>query len=574
MTMKTKKTLAAVAVVLLTLCLVFVMPVGAEETGCNSAECGQEHNHVIEHAGKYYTDTSDSVKAATNAAKKSESDKTLTIIGTVTNKITLSNVYNSESGKDSDSSGIVIEGSPTGVMKGTITYDGNANLKNVVIKNLKFDTGRIGFSISGNSFENLVIENCTFSGGSGNDPAIYFIIGAADSNVPYDNLVIRNNTITNYKAGIIINGGTTADGKITIEKNIISTTGGNAIQLTGSLNPTYSVVNNEFTSTQNRPVNLAGISDGSKLTFTGNKISFPKTYNDGEFTPAIYHVKVPIVLDGSNQFYYTTNKEVALDYSSLMKHLYLDRDAAAIYVDSVKDDSGYYGGYVSVGFAKGTENPTADLTTLDIKSGYSLVKLHQNEDDGIGCHYIIGIGAESNSDMKLTAGTFAVDPTAFIADGYHVKADGSNYVVEKDEYGLSAENVGFDSVKVGYTQPDAKEVTVKNTGNLPVTLIAPVTSDKYIIGTLPTIQPGKSATFTIQPVEGLAVGNYEETITVTTAEGKEATFKVSFLVYQPSSGGSSKPVEGADHGGKRSSSIHGPCKPAGTPAGSLMEINL
>ena len=551
MTMKTKKTLqhiATVAAVLLTL-LVFTAPVAGEyEIGCDSNQCAHSHVHVAEHAGKYYTDTNDQMRGAIHAISGHPTDKTLTIIGTVTSKIDLSPL-------GSSGSGIIIEGSENGLMKGSsgtpngvILLENTANLANVVIKNLKFENGKFAISTSATSLSNLLIENCTFTGpyspmstGDGS-AAISFNFDSGE--IPYDGLVIRNNTISNYNQGISFNGKSTAAGTITIEKNIISTTGHNTIIISGSLPAKYVIQNNELTSTNNRPLNLAGITDGSKLTITGNTITFPETYNSGESTPAIYHVKGSIVLDSSNKFFYTgeTKKDVTA-YSSLMKHLYLDNNGAAIYVDSVKDDSGYYGGYVSVGFAKGTENPTADLTTLDIKSGYSLAKLHQNEDDGIGCHYIIGIGAESNSDMKLTAGTFAVDPTAFIADGYHVKADGSNYVVEKDEFGISASDVGFDSVKVGYTQPDAKEVTVTNTGNLPVTLIAPVTSDKYIIGTLPTIQPGQYATFTIQPVAGLAVGNYEETITVTTAEGEETTFKVSFLVYQPSSGGSNKPVE-------------------------------
>ena len=155
----------------------------------------------------------------------------------------------------------------------------------------------------------------------------------------------------------------------------------------------------------------------------------------------------------------------------------------------------------------------------------------------------VASGLTAPTNVGIISGTWNTDVSSYVADGYASVLTDGKYVVEKANPSISAENVGFDSVKVGYTQPDAKEVTVENNGNVPVTLTAPVTSDKYIIGKLPTIQPGQSETFTIQPVAGLAVGNYEETFEVIAAEGAETTFKVSFLVYQPSSGGSSKPVE-------------------------------
>ena len=113
-------------------------------------------------------------------------------------------------------------------------------------------------------------------------------------------------------------------------------------------------------------------------------------------------------------------------------------------------------------------------------------------------------------------------------------------------YTIKATDVGFDSVKVGYAQPDAKDVKVINNGNVAVTLVKPTNYDNYeIVGDFPTtvINPGESVTFKIQPKAGLAVGNYGTTLEVTNTDNEKATFKVSFLVYQPSSGGSSKPVE-------------------------------
>ena len=137
----------------------------------------------------------------------------------------------------------------------------------------------------------------------------------------------------------------------------------------------------------------------------------------------------------------------------------------------------------------------------------------------------------------------------YVVDTHEAVLSGGKYVVKEEgsfTSGISVENVGFDSVKVGYTQPIAKTVTVKNTGNMDLTL-KEITSKNFVIGDPSAdgklVYGAEPLTFTIQPKENLPVGNYAETITVTTEEGAETTFEVSFLVYQPSSGGSSKPVE-------------------------------
>ena len=122
----------------------------------------------------------------------------------------------------------------------------------------------------------------------------------------------------------------------------------------------------------------------------------------------------------------------------------------------------------------------------------------------------------------------------------------SMYKVVAKTYELTATTtkVGFDSVKVGYTQPEPQPVTIKNAGNVPVTLVKP-TYENFDVIDFPTdtIAVDGEATFKIQPKAGLAVGNYGTTLDVTNTNNEKATFEVSFLVYQPSSGGSSKPVE-------------------------------
>ena len=115
----------------------------------------------------------------------------------------------------------------------------------------------------------------------------------------------------------------------------------------------------------------------------------------------------------------------------------------------------------------------------------------------------------------------------------------------KYDISVTPAKVGFDSVKVGYTQPEAQTVTIKNAGNVLVTIKEP-TYENFDVIDFPAnaeIAEGKELTFKIQPKAGLSVGNYGTTLEVTNTDNGKATFEVSFLVYQPSSGSSSKPVE-------------------------------
>jgi uncharacterized repeat protein (TIGR02543 family) len=89
----------------------------------------------------------------------------------------------------------------------------------------------------------------------------------------------------------------------------------------------------------------------------------------------------------------------------------------------------------------------------------------------------------------------------------------------------------FGSLTVGYTAPAAQTVTITNTGNSSVTLTQP-TSTNYTIGTLSytTLAANGTATFTVAPKAGLAVGNYDETLTVSTDHSTNATVELSFSV--------------------------------------------
>ena len=94
------------------------------------------------------------------------------------------------------------------------------------------------------------------------------------------------------------------------------------------------------------------------------------------------------------------------------------------------------------------------------------------------------------------------------------------------------ETLDFATAKNGYSAVDAKTITYTNNGNVPETVIMPVSqSGNYEITTEDslTLAPNGEGriTFSVRPKAGLAVGSYTETIKVATESGFEATTPIS-----------------------------------------------
>ena len=84
----------------------------------------------------------------------------------------------------------------------------------------------------------------------------------------------------------------------------------------------------------------------------------------------------------------------------------------------------------------------------------------------------------------------------------------------------------FDAAYLGYkTQPAPQTVTITNTGNQQVTVTLPTAKDFVITAGdgfangNAIIEPGKTATFTVQPKADLAVGSYKESINISGSNG-------------------------------------------------------
>ena len=105
-------------------------------------------------------------------------------------------------------------------------------------------------------------------------------------------------------------------------------------------------------------------------------------------------------------------------------------------------------------------------------------------------------------------------------------------------YTLNVTAPTFDSAAYGYAQPDAKAITISNSGNSASAISGVALSGDTSAFTLnkadgATVQPGQSDTsYTIQPAAGLGAGTYTATIAVTYQDSETATATVSFTVAQ------------------------------------------
>ena len=101
--------------------------------------------------------------------------------------------------------------------------------------------------------------------------------------------------------------------------------------------------------------------------------------------------------------------------------------------------------------------------------------------------------------------------------------------------GLSVEPaaVDFGGLDIFYLQPEARTVTVQNTGSQTVTLNQPA-AENYLIGALSDTElaPNETAVFTVQPKAGLAVDSYDEVLTISGTDGAVMSVSLSFSVEQ------------------------------------------
>ena len=454
---------------------------------------------------------------------------------------------------------------------------GGSSVENVMIT-IKDGTFNGHISLSGDPFNKGIngVEKLTINGGSFKGT----IVSAAGSDKAKNTISITGGsftdpTVLNYldeNADVTVN----LDDEITISNPItISKKATVSIVGTGEEKSTITY------SDTNRAINILG--EGAQVTLTNLNIaaaSAERGVNVGAANVVLnidgcdITAKYPININDNGDNVMITATKSELDATVVKGYTAINNwgvDCTFTFNDCTLIGKNTYGaadGWNSFGVVVLNEDATATVTLNDCTIEASVT-------DGSDDQYVFDVrnsgssvivkgdktvvtyprgdligrflnGAEPAGIMSVEAGTFSFAvPAEYIAVGYTcVENNGKFNVVPKD-YTIEASvaKVGFDSVKVGYSAVDAQEVTVTNKGNVPMTFNADTASENYVV-TVVNSENGDSAKITIKPVDNLPVGNYEDTLTITIDGTEESlSIPVSFLVYQPSSGGSSKPVE-------------------------------
>lgn len=177
---------------------------------------------------------------------------------------------------------------------------------------------------------------------------------------------------------------------------------------------------------------------------------------------------------------------------------------------------------------------------------------------------VTGLDANANPYQQ----TFTVNNVNDLAAMMEIATITATVTVQGISHDLTPnpnETLDFATAKNGYSAVDAKTIIYTNNGNIPETVIMPVSqSGNYEITTEDslTLAPNGEGriTFSVRPKAGLAVGSYTETIKVATESGFEATTPISVAfqvikdtatltkIQQPSA------VSGLPNGTKKSAS--------------------
>ncbi|MBU5463876.1 S-layer homology domain-containing protein [Anaerotignum sp. MSJ-24] len=198
---------------------------------------------------------------------------------------------------------------------------------------------------------------------------------------------------------------------------------------------------------------------------------------------------------------------------------------------------------------EGYERPEAKAITIS-NTGDADAEITSVEVDNTEAFEISGNGTmvRSNDSIDtytiqpkegLSAGTYNGTITVKYDNNKTATYDISFVVTEKAIVGESKLNViapSFSSVEEGYERPEAKAITISNTGDADaeITNVEVDNTEAFeISGNGTTIGSNDSIdTYAIQPKEGLSAGIYNGTVTVEYDNGKTATAKFTFTVTE------------------------------------------
>ncbi|MED9782204.1 MAG: S-layer homology domain-containing protein [Peptococcaceae bacterium] len=192
---------------------------------------------------------------------------------------------------------------------------------------------------------------------------------------------------------------------------------------------------------------------------------------------------------------------------------------------------------VTAQFEKAVTGVSLDKTTLYLYTGESATLTAAVAPSDAANQNVIWQSNNANVatvEGGVVTAVGAGDATITVTTEDGSKTDTCTVTVTDKTYTISADTtaLNFGSAYTGYAQPAAQTVTLTNTGNQPVTLNQPVSTDNFEVGALSTttLATGETATFTVQPKAGLSAGTYSENIKVTGTGDATVTIPASFTV--------------------------------------------
>ncbi len=155
-------------------------------------------------------------------------------------------------------------------------------------------------------------------------------------------------------------------------------------------------------------------------------------------------------------------------------------------------------------------------------------------------------GSEPSASSNLYASAITVDANTTIkaiavkAGMVNSEITSQSFIIVEPTYTLVVTAPSFSSVTVGYSQPEAKQITIKSTGNSDATIASvalsgtdagsfAINNDSANTG---VTAGGENKTFTVNPRTGLEAGSYSAIITVTYNNGAKTSAEISFSVTE------------------------------------------
>jgi uncharacterized protein YjdB len=382
-----------------------------------------------------------------------------------------------------------ITGVPTATMAGTpLTLSGTvtpANATNQTITWSLVNAGTTGAAISGNTLNANV---------SGTVTVRATIIDGVDTGENY----VQNFTITVTEHFVSVTG-------VTLNKNSATLTVGENETLIAGVIPANATNQN--------------------LTWSSNNSSVAIVDSNGRITAVSAGTATITVrtADGNHAFTCTVTVNPITDAEppSITSHPQSDATynhnatATALSVAASVGD----GGTLSYQWFSNTTNSTSGGTLISGATGTTYTPLTS----AVGTLYYYVVVTNTNNSVN---GARVVTAASSVTT---VTVNALTYIIS-----ASPTNPSFGTLAAGYTSPLARMITITNTGTGAVTLNPLPAVTNYTLSALSrtNVPAGETATFTIHPDEGLAVGTYNRQFNVTGSNGTSVAISPTFTVQQ------------------------------------------